>query len=190
MGFNYRTIVSFLTVIIIASLIRLAIFAMPEQERTPELSAQEVRQDLYVLLSQIEQYSAFYALKPNDMAQLLTDTAAYIAEQYQDIVSNDRFAAEVTKLLNRIKDPGAQVLNFEDKSGDLPLTLRPINEQWLALDTKNSPINSNFPFISHIDGLPMNKWISASQAYLPEPSKDSQEMQLSWLKNSTYCGRI
>lgn len=182
MGFNYRTIVSFLTVIIIASLIRLAIFAMPEQERTPELSAQEVRQDLYVLLNQIEQYSAFYALKPNDMAPLLTDTAAYIAEQYQDIVSNDRFAAEVTKLLNRIKDPGAQVLNFEDKSGDLPLTLRPINEQWLALDTKNSPINSDFPFISHIDGLPMNKWISASQTYLPEPSKDSQEMQLPWLK--------
>ncbi|MCL1090658.1 S41 family peptidase [Shewanella profunda] len=182
MSFSYRTIVSLLTVVIIASLIKLAFFALPEEERAPELSAQEIRQDLYILLAQIEQHSAFYALEADDITQQLAETAALIAEQYQDIVSNDRFAAEVTKLLYRMKDPGAQVVNFEDNSGDLPLILRPVNVQWLALDTKNNPINPDFPFITHIDGLPISKWISASQAYLPESAKDSQEMQLPWLK--------
>ncbi|EGM70991.1 S41 family peptidase [Shewanella sp. HN-41] len=182
MSFSYRSIVTLFTAIIIASLIKLALFAMPDEAPSPELSAQDIRQDLYALLDQIEQHSAFYALNPPKNTEQLTHMATLIAEQYQDITPNDRFAAEVTKLLNTMKDPGSQVSNFEDKSGDLPLNLRPINEQWLALDTKNSPINPDFPFITHIDGLPLNKWVTASQAYLPEPAKESQEMQLPWLK--------
>lgn len=182
MSFSYHSIVKLLTAIILVSLIKLAFFVMPNEAPSPELSGQDIRQDLYALLDQIEQHSAFYALNPSKNTEQLTRLATLIAERYQDMTPNDRFAAEVAKLLNTMKDPGSQITNFEDNSGDLPLNLRPINEQWLALDTDNTPINPDFPFISHIDGLPLNKWITASQAYLPEPTKDSQEMQLPWLK--------
>lgn len=182
MSFSYRSIVTLLTAIILASLIKLAFFALPDETVNPELSAQDIRQDLFALLDQIEQHSAFYALNPPKNTEQLTRMATLIAEQYQDLTPNGRFAAEITKLLNTMKDPGSQVSHFDDNGGDLPLTLRPINEQWLALDAKNSPINPDFPFITHIDGLPLSKWVTASQAYLPEPAKESQEMQLPWLK--------
>lgn len=182
MNFSYRNIVTLFTTIILASLIQLAVFVMQEKEPTPELSAQDIHQDLHALLSQLEQHSAFYPLLPHKNTEQIAHMASLIVEQYQDITPNNRFAAEITKLLNTMKDPGAKVSNFNDKSGDLPLELRPINDQWLALDHKNNPINPNFPFITHIDGLPMSKWVTASQAYLPEPTKESREMQLPWLK--------
>lgn len=182
MSFSYRSIVVLLSVIIFASLLKLAFFAVPKDNTAPMLNAQEVRQDLYALLDQIEQHSAFYALTPDKASPQLKYMASLIVEQYQDITPNDRFAAEITKLLNSLKDPGAQVHDFNDQSGELPLTLRPLNDQWLALDSSNSPINNDFPFVTHIDGLPMSKWVAASQAYLPEPAKQSQEMQLPWLK--------
>ena len=182
MSFSYRSIVMLLSVIIFASLLKLAFFAVPKDSASPVLNAQEVRQDLYALLDQIEQHSAFYALAADKANPQLKFMASLIVEQYQDITPNDRFAAEVTKLLNTLKDPGAQVHNFDDQSGDLPLTLRPVNDQWLALDNGNNPVNNDFPFITHIDGLPMSKWVATSQAYLPEPAKQSQEMQLPWLK--------
>lgn len=105
-----------------------------------------------------------------------------MTEQYQDLVPKERFAAELTKLLNTLKDPGTQVAKVDNSSGELPFSLRPVNEQWLALDSKNNPISSEYPFVTHIDGIPLSKWISASQAYLSEPAKNSQEMQLIWLK--------
>ncbi|ABK47098.1 conserved hypothetical protein [Shewanella sp. ANA-3] len=181
MNFSYRTVVTLLGVIICASLIRLALFAIPEKAQ-PTLTTKDIRQDLYILFDQIEQHSAFYALDPQANEQRLKRLAGLITEQYQDVVPKERFAAELTKLLNTLKDPGTQVAKVENSSGELPLTLRPVNEQWLALDSKNNPISADFPFITHIDGIPLSKWISASQAYLSEPAKNSQEMQLIWLK--------
>ena len=162
MSFSYRSIVMLLSVIIFASLLKLAFFAVPKDNTAPMLNAQEVRQDLYALLDQIEQHSAFYALTPDKASPQLKYMASLIVEQYQDITPNDRFAAEITKLLNSLKDPGAQVHNFNAQSGELPLTLRPLNDQWLALDSSNSPISNDFPFVTHIDGLPMSKWLAAS----------------------------
>lgn len=181
MSFSYRTVITLLSMIICASLIRLAFFAIPEKEQ-PTLTAKDIRQDLYILLNQIEQHSAFYALDPQHNDNQLERLAGLMTEQYQDLVPTERFAAELTKLLNALKDPGAQVAKVDNSSADLPLTLRPVNEQWLALDHKNNPISTEYPFITHIDGIPLSKWISASQAYLSEPAKNSQEMQLIWLK--------
>ncbi|MGL6123627.1 MAG: S41 family peptidase [Shewanella sp.] len=182
MNFSYRSIAMLLSVIMFASLLKLVFFAVPKQNSAPVLNPQEIRQDLFTLLAQIEQRSAFYALRPDKVGPHINHMASIIAEQYQYVTPNDRFAAEVTKLLNTLKDPGALVHEFDDQSGDLPLTLRPLNDQWLALDNSNNPINKDFPFLTHIDGLPMSKWVAASQAYLTEPAKQSQEMQLSWLK--------
>ena len=181
MSFSYRTVITLLSMIICASLIRLAFFAIPEKEQ-PTLTTKDIRQDLYILLNQIEQHSAFYALDPQHNDNQLERLAGLMTEQYQDLVPTERFAAELTKLLNALKDPGAQVAKVDNSSADLPLTLRPVNEQWLALDHKNNPISAEYPFITHIDGIPLSKWISASQAYLSEPAKNSQEMQLIWLK--------
>ncbi len=182
MSFSYRSIVTLLSAIILASLLQLIFFAAPKNNPLPELTAQQIRQDLYALLSQIEQYSGFYALAMDNTNAQLSHVASLIVNQHQDITPHARFAAEITKLLNTLKDPGVLVQNFDDKSGELPLILRPLNEQWLALDKDNSPINSQFPFITHIDGLPIHKWVTASQAYLPEPARQSQEMQWPWLK--------
>ena len=126
MSFSYRSIATLLTAIILASLIKLAFFVLPDETLSPELSAQDIRQDLFALLDQIEQHSAFYALNPPKNTEQLTHMATLIAEQYQDLTPNGRFAAEITKLLNTMKDPGSQVSHFDDNGGDLPLTLRPI----------------------------------------------------------------
>ncbi len=180
MKLNYRTVVTLLGVIIATSLIQLAFFAIPEKPKLA-LSAREIRQDLYVLLDQVEQHSAFYALDNRNHDEL-NRLAGLISSQYQNQISKERFAAELTKLLNTMKDPGTQISQAEDSRAELPLTLRPMNEQWLALDKQNQPIDPNFPFLTHIDGIPLSKWIAVSQAYLSQPAKDSQEMQSLWLK--------
>lgn len=182
MSFSYRSIVTLLLAIILACLLQLVFFAVPKNSPLPALNAQEIRQDLYTLLNQIERYSSFYALTIDSTNAQLSHVASQIADQHQHMTPNTRFAAEITKLLNILKDPAALVQNFEDKNGELPLILRPLNDQWLALDKDNSPINSSFPFVTHIDGIPIHKWVIASQVYLPESAKQSQEMQLSWLK--------
>ncbi|MCH1929251.1 S41 family peptidase [Shewanella sp. A25] len=181
MKFSYRAIVRILSIIIGASLLRLAFIATPENHPN-ELSTQDIRQDLYVLLQQLEQHSAFYALDSEHNIKQLNHLAGLISEQYQDITPKERFAAELTKLLNSIKDPGSLVSNFKGESTEIPFILRPLNAQWLALDKNNSPLSAEFPFITHIDGIPLNKWISTSQAYLSEPAKESQEMQAVWLR--------
>lgn len=181
MSFSYRTVVTLLSIIICASLIKLAFFAVPKQEQSL-LTTKDIRQDLYILLNQIEQHSAFYALDPQLNRRQLERLAGLMVAHYQDLIPKERFAAELTKLLNTLKDPGTQVANLDNSSGELPISLRSVNEQWLALDSKHNPISPEYPFITHIDGIPLSKWISASQAYLSEPAKNSQEMQLMWLK--------
>lgn len=178
---SYRGVVVLFSTLILISCIRLALFAMPAQPLQQELTPAQMRQDLYALQQQIERHSAFYALDNAQNAQVFQRYANHIIEQYPHIISNDRFAAEITKLLNTIKDPAANVGPFDDKIGQLPIILRPLNEHWLALNHAHDPLDVNFPFITHIDGLPMAKWVNASQMYLPEPAKESQEMQLPWL---------
>lgn len=181
MDFSYRRTVIILAFIIISSLIKLADFAIADHQPPAMLTAQEVRQDLFSLLSQIEQHSAFYALNPEQHWPQLTHWASLISSQSSDQMSRERFAAQITKLINVIKDPGVLVRDNLAEHGDLPFILRPLNEQWLALDSQHHPLDPRFPFVTHIDGLPLSKWIAASQAYLPESTKDSQEMQRPWL---------
>lgn len=178
---SYRGVVVLFSALILISCIRLALFAIPAPQLQQELMPAQIRQDLYALQQQIERHSAFYALDSEQNEQNFQRYANHIIEQYPHIISNDRFAAEMTKLLNSLKDPAARVGPFDDQIGQLPIILRPLNEQWLALNQAHDPLDVNFPFVTHIDGLPMAKWVNASQVYLPEPAKESQEMQLIWL---------
>ncbi|MGL5046222.1 MAG: S41 family peptidase, partial [Shewanella sp.] len=82
MNFSYRSIAMLLSVIMCASLLKLVFFAVPKQNSAPVLNPQEIRQDLFTLLAQIEQRSAFYALRPDKVGPHINHMASIIAEQY------------------------------------------------------------------------------------------------------------
>lgn len=176
-----RTIDVFFLLLLICS-INLVALTMPPPPAPSILTAKEVRQDLYQFMEELQQFSAFYAIdKPVQQAQL-QQQAQFIATRCEQGASNQRFAAEISKLVRLLNDPGAVVTTPSWQQSRLPLKLRPLEQDWLALDNNDHLLDVDYPFITHIDGLPLTRWIKASQAYLPNALKQNPTMQVLWLQ--------
>ena len=200
MGFSYKHTIDAFFILLLACVVRLAVFTLPPTPAPQTLTAKEMRQDLYQLIDEINQFSAFYVIDEQRHQTQLMAKAQQLSARYTDTISQQRFAAEVNKLLYLLDDPGAQLAQANTNTssaqlnltadipnlvnanqGVLPILLRPMDSAWLALDANEQPLDADFPFITHIDGLPMTSWVSASQAYLPKTLKLSPTMQRSWL---------
>ncbi len=52
----------------------------------------------------------------------------------------------------------------------------------LALNDRDEPLQSDTPFISHIDGLPISHWQKIANHFLPPEQQNSVQMQMPWLQ--------
>ncbi|NMH65392.1 S41 family peptidase [Shewanella salipaludis] len=182
MPYGYRTIVGVFCLLLGCCLLRLSLFSLPARLPAQRIEGQALRQDLYVLLERLTENSAFFALEPQRRQAALNQAAHRLAERYPISITGDRLAAEITKLLSTLGDPGASVAPFPTGAARLPVTLRPYRDRWLALTLAQRPLDPDYPFISHIDGIPLSRWLQASQAYLPTQMQQHAGMQAFWLE--------
>ncbi|MCE9686949.1 S41 family peptidase [Shewanella sp. AS16] len=182
MPYGYRTIVGVFCLLLGCCLLRLSLFSLPARPPAQRIEGQALRQDLYVLLERLAEHSAFFALEPQRRQAALKQAAHRLAERYPISITGDRLAAELTKLLSPLGDPGVSVAPFPSGAARLPVTLRPYKDRWLALTRAQRPLDPDYPFISHIDGIPLSRWLQASQAYLPTQMQQHAGMQAFWLE--------
>lgn len=146
-----------------------------------------MKADLTVLLKQLQQHSAFMVLDP-DIESRLEKRLQRLKQEYRDSIAINRFTAEVNKLLGELKDPGIRLSQAALPSGVLPLRLRPMEDKWLALNDRDEPLQSDTPFISHIDGLPISHWQKIANRFLPPEQQNSVQMQMPGCNSWICCG--
>ncbi|MBO2568245.1 peptidase S41 [Shewanella algae] len=178
---GFREVVSCFILLLLISSLQLGRFLLPEPPKKEQLSQRQMKADLTVLLKQLQQHSAFMVLDP-DIESRLEKRLQRLKQEYRDSIAINRFTAEVNKLLGELKDPGIRLSQAALPSGVLPLRLRPMEDKWLALNDRDEPLQSDTPFISHIDGLPISHWQKIANRFLPPEQQNSVQMQMPWLQ--------
>ncbi|GHA95390.1 S41 family peptidase [Shewanella indica] len=178
---GFREIVSCFILLLLISCLQLGRFLLPEPAKKELLSQKQMQADLTVLLKQLQQHSAFMVLDP-DIESRLEKRLQRLKQEYRDSIAIIRFTAEVNKLLGELKDPGVRVKQAALPSGVLPLRLKPMEDKWLALNDRDEPLQSDTPFISHIDGLPISHWQKIANHFLPPEQRNNVPMQIPWLQ--------
>ncbi|MCL1049608.1 S41 family peptidase [Shewanella abyssi] len=166
-----------------AQLIRLSFFP---HTASYQLSPEQQRQDIRQLLAAINQKSAFAAFDPsrkhafNQQAQLLLNTnlAATNAAAFQ---------MRLQRWVSSLNDPAITVslpvrVQLLADVKQLPGQLQYDGRHWLVYTAKNRPFDEDFPYLTHIDGLPMQRWEKAAQLYIPDSIKLSAKEQSHWLR--------
>lgn len=170
MKFGHQTIINGFGLIMLISCIQLTIIAFKSEPPKAQLSQGEVSYDLLLLERQIAEYSALAAIKPHQF-QLVQQRARQVANSPAQTINRGEFAIQLLKVLAPLDDISSRVSNIRAKAY-LPVTLRRMGDDWLALNSNDNPFDADFPFITHIDGLPIQRWVEASLPFLP-PSLQS-----------------
>lgn len=179
MKFGHQSIINGFGLIMLLSCIQLTVIALREEPPKPQLSAREMQSDLNYLQQHLSQYSASAAASPQRLVSLETEINK---ARGQLPLGGERqlFAQQLLKILTAIDDPSAR-LEGVTAQAYLPIKLRKLNDKWLALTQDNRPLDSEAPFITHIDGLPIALWVAATQGFLPPSLADTVSEQASYL---------
>ena len=178
---SYKAIIGIFCSILILSSIQLALFLQPKSIKPINISFSEMQEDLQFLLSEVEQHSAFISLKPDKISNAIKQRLYWLEARYPLGINSAQLGAEITKILALLNDPASFISVTSQEVGVLPLKLRPMGNNWLALNEQDYPIDNEFPFITHIDGLPMSTWEKASKKYQPEVNNNKAAL-LYWLQ--------
>ncbi|WP_281213148.1 S41 family peptidase [Shewanella insulae] len=179
MKFGHQSIINGFGLIMLMSCIQLTVIALSEEPPKAQLSAREMRSDLYFLQQHLTQYSASAAASPERLAHLETSIDKALT-QLPLGGDRQRFAQQLLKVMAAIDDPSARIDDVKVQAY-LPLKLRKLGDKWLALTQDNLPLDSEAPFITHIDGLPISLWVAATQSFLPPSLANSTSDQARYL---------
>ncbi|GGI70623.1 S41 family peptidase [Shewanella gelidii] len=182
MTFGYRAIILSFTAIMLLSVLNLGWLTYAQQSTKQYLSQRQMRQDLKVLFNEIEQHSAFYSIQGLKLQKKITQKINQIDKHFPHRISREHFGAETTKLMALLADPGASVIQPDLKTSKLPIGLRPMQSQWLALNHQGETLNLEYPFLAHIDDIPISTWALAAARYLPPQMRRSKNLLRPWLQ--------
>lgn len=180
MKFGFKEIVNTFGLCLLISTLQLAHLTLTSTEYKVSLRHREMRQDLNILVDEIRQHSAFSGL---DSARLENIERAVdsILYRYPINITSSKFKAEVLKLIAMLNDPGTSINAHIQPSGILPLRLRPLGNDWLALNEDEQLLDPEHPYITHIDGIPLSRWIDVSLRFVPHSLRLSTSQQIQWL---------
>ncbi|MEE8107009.1 MAG: S41 family peptidase [Planctomycetota bacterium] len=80
------------------------------------------------------------------------------------------FALQIRCLLTYYGDAQTQVtrwLHYTQRQGSLNV-LAPVGDRWVCFDAGLQPVDKKHPFVVNIDGASIEKWIEATQRYVPK----------------------
>ncbi|MFT5789313.1 MAG: hypothetical protein ACI8SJ_001429 [Shewanella sp.] len=183
--------VSFKTIVVLfalmmgisaAQLIRLSFFP---HTASYQLSPEQQRQDINQLLTEINQKSAFAALDPIRKHTFNQQALLLLSANLQSSNAVD-FQIRLQRWISSVNDPAISVdlpsrMKQLSNIKQLPVQLQYDGQHWLAYTAENKPIDEEFPYLTHMDGLPMPRWEKAAQRYIPDSIKLSAKEQSHWL---------
>ena len=179
MKFGHQSIINGFGLIMALSCIQLTVIALREEPPKPQLSAREMHSDLNYLQEHLAQYSASGAASPERLLQL-ENQVNQARSQLPLGGERQLFAQQLLKILTTIDDPSAR-LDGVTTQAYLPIKLRKLEDRWLALSANNHPLDSEAPFVTHIDGLPIALWIDAARHFLPPSLANTASEQARYL---------
>ena len=180
MTFKFKDIVNIFGICLLLCILQLSRFMLVDNTFKTSLSFSQMQQDLNVLVTEIERKSAFSILVPSRLEKIKQDIE-HIRYLYPIEIDSTRFHAEITKLTAQLDDPGIHLSANTASTGQLPCTLRPMGDLWLALDSFNNPLSIDHPFITHIDGIPISHWLETAKHFMPKSQQGSLTLQHQWL---------
>lgn len=181
MTLSYKGIFNAFLLLICVSAMLLSYLSFAPTKVRNQLSFHQYQQDIKLLLQVINQHSSFAAIAPKQQIKM-SQIAARLIEQSQGFNSQEQLQGQLQKLLSQLNDPAAKALLPNKTVVDkLPVNLHFDGQYWLAFTPEGELIDAEFPYLSHIDGLPIKRWQQASEAYLAGSLKQSTAAQAQWL---------
>ncbi len=180
MKFGFPQIVNVFGFCLLISTLQLAHLSLYSIDHKARLTQSEMHQDLEALIHEVELHSAFAALDEHRLAKIQADVESVIYRASHSLESQ-YFYAEIVKLVATLEDPGILVTSPNEPLPVLPVILKPVADSWLALDENAIPIDTDHPFITHIDGLPLSRWEQASQKFISNPLNQAISTRVHWL---------
>ncbi|WP_299792838.1 S41 family peptidase [uncultured Shewanella sp.] len=177
MKFGFKEIVNLFGICLLISTLQLARLTLTSGENRVNLRHGEMRADLDTLVNEIRVHSAFSSLDSSRLKQIesAVDSILY---RYPINITSQRFNTEVMKLVAMLNDPGSRTRSPSPATGFLPIRLKPLQGSWLALNEGAQPLDPQHPFITHIDGIPLSRWVSISQQFVPKALQLSPSQQV------------
>ncbi|WOT05802.1 hypothetical protein [Shewanella youngdeokensis] len=187
MTVSFKTIVLILTLIMTISAVQLIRLSFFPQRVSYQLSIEQQRQDIQQLLNVINQKSAFTMLDPARKNAFTQQGQLLLAATTQ--TSNAAiFQIKLQHWLTTLNDPAANITLPPSMLQHSPLLVLPTrlqhnNQNWIASQVSGQLINEDYPLLTHINGLPMQRWVIAAQRYIPDSLKLSVTEQSQWLQH-------
>lgn len=165
MKFGYRGILLLFVLFLLVCSVRLGQLMVPASQPAM-LSKQQVGRELYQILGWLERESAFYAHLSASQQQLLAQKLRQIIPG-QGFISLQEYGDKLARWLAATGDPASQVLHQHKDIISFDLNIIPEEGRWLAMRRNHRPLQRDFPFVTHIDGVPIHVLVSHAGRYLP-----------------------
>ncbi len=180
MKFGFKEIVNTFGLCLLISTLQLAHLTLTSTEYKVSLRHGEMRHDLNILVEEIRQHSAFSGLDSSRLENIERAVDA-ILYRYPININSGRFKAEIIKLITMLNDPGTSITSHLAPSGVLPFRLRPLGNTWLALNNNEHLLDPEHPYITHIDGIPLSRWVDVSLRFIPHSLRPNISQLIQWL---------
>ncbi|MCL1092523.1 S41 family peptidase [Shewanella kaireitica] len=174
----------FATMMLISAvqLIRISFFP---HSASYQLTSEQQKQDIRQLLSDINQKSAFAALDPHRKQHFNLVSQRLLLANLPS-TNSAIFKIRLQAWLSELNDPAVSVTLPNSAPRSTVLTsfkgvLHHDGKHWLAFMSKEELFDEDYPYLTHIDGLPMNRWVTAAQQYIPDSLKLSSIEQSRWI---------
>ncbi|GIU45601.1 hypothetical protein TUM4438_19460 [Shewanella sairae] len=180
---SFRGAIATFAILILVSIAQLAYLSFYPHSYSSQLNREQYQQDIQYFIDAIKQHSAFAVLNPQNLQQLET-ASQQLAGSANKRHSAAQLEQQLQLIASRLNDPAASVylpISTQSSLQELPLTLRFDGQHWHGFTTNTLSISEELPYLTHIDGIPMGRWVKASQAYLADPLKLSPQAQASGL---------
>lgn len=183
---SFRGTISAFTILMFVSIVQLLYLAFYPSTFATQLNRQQYQQDIQFFVDVIKQRSAFAVLSPQDLQRIETESQKLTRSAGKQ-TSAAALEQQLQQLISKLNDPAASVslISSTQTAVTLPLALRFDGEHWQAFSNKKKLLAEDLPYLTHIDGIPMNRWVKAAQVYLANPLKQSAQAQTDWLQHIT-----
>ncbi|ABZ78079.1 hypothetical protein Shal_3536 [Shewanella halifaxensis HAW-EB4] len=187
MTLSYKGTISIFALLICVSSAQLIYLSLPSSSSITTLNHRQYRQDIDAFIDAIKQHSAFAAMEPERVTAITEASHALLQSATN---SNDaaRLELQLLQLLSQLNDPGASAqrpingVYDTNRQLQLPIEIRFDGQYWHAFYQDGAMLEPDFPYLTHIDGLPMIRWVEASQGYLADSIKLSTQAQSTWIR--------
>ncbi|MEZ9820127.1 hypothetical protein AB4238_05835 [Shewanella sp. 10N.286.45.A1] len=150
-----------------------------------QLTSEQQKQDIQQVLSDINQKSAFAALDPGKKHKFNLAAQRLLLANLPH-TNSSVFQIRLQALLSTLNDPAISVTLPQSAPKSNVLTsfqgvLHHDGKHWLAFMSIREHLDEDYPYLTHIDGLPIARWVSAAQQYIPDSLKLSAIEQSRWI---------